>query len=245
MDEFDDLIKRSLDEVSKEYRGDIEKRRPANRARLVARKDRWLVPRIAVAVAAIAGLIVAGASILPRLGTDSPDTVSSNEPGDRWVATVFDIDAPTDLGVKPGHLWVTSQNGKLMKVDASTGEVLVSLDLGGAGDDIEIDGRDIWVAVPELGAVVRADARSGTVIETISIGEPATEVNLSAGPFRVWAVIPGRNIVQIDRSTSAAVVLDLGGGPVDIAARGDGVWLLDTETGLSRLDPETGAIANE
>jgi hypothetical protein len=112
-------------------------------------------------------------------------TVTSSYPrGDgRWIPS------------PPGQLWMVSgddQHATLTRLDPSTGNELLSFDLGGAvrypPSDVSFSGGCIWIS--EASAVVRRDGTTFAELARIETGD--ANVAVSAGPDDVW--------LQLDRS---------------------------------------------
>lgn len=244
MDDLDKLLEESLQKVGAEYREDLERRRAVNRRRLLTERSRFNWYRIGP-MALAGAAIVAALFVVPGLFESGADGRGQGEfagqPPHPAIAAIIEIPSPRDLAAKDDSVWVSSDDGSLTKIDVPTNSLVGSVSLGGAAGDVGVRGARVLVMVPGLGELVVLDGESLAIEERIPVSDPVDDLRLSVGADAAWVVVPGEKVLRIDLITMEPDELDLGGSPVDVAARGEGVWLLDAETGLSTLDPVTGA----
>lgn len=241
MDELDRLLEESLQRIGDDYREDMEDRRAVNRGRLLAERPRFNWFQIG-SVALAGAAIIAALLVVPGLFDDvSRNDSVAGQPPHPAIAAMIDIPSPRDLAAKDESVWVSSDDGTLTKIDAATNSPTRTIDLGGTAGDVGVGGSRILVAVPGLGELVVLDAETFEIVERIDLAGPVDALRLSVGTDAAWVVVPGEQVFRIDLGSMEPTALDLGGSPVDVAARGEGVWLLDAETGLNTLDPVTGA----
>ena len=106
----------------------------------------------------------------------------------------------------------------LALVDSATGELTGSVSLGSRPGAVDADGREVWVTLPDRGAVVQVDAKNASVKDTVPVGADPSGIAVGAGS--VWVansgsstvsrISPARNsVVQIiDVPSSPAAIVD-------------------------------------
>ena len=138
------------------------------------------------------------------------------------------------VAVVAGRVWVGGLDRRLVSVDAASGEVERTVDLGGAPRGVAIAAGDVWVSLRDAGTVVRVDGESGEELERISIdGQPWP---VAAGGGFVWVATGEGRLLRIDpgtdRVTGAATV---GPNPRAIAVADDAVWVASQSGVVARI----------
>jgi ABC-type transport system substrate-binding protein/DNA-binding SARP family transcriptional activator len=79
--------------------------------------------------------------------------------------------SPTSLAITPGAVWaVNAPDSSISRIDADTGSVR-KLDVAEPGE-LVANGNTLWLARPTRRDVAAIDARTGTIVQTISTGNP-------------------------------------------------------------------------
>jgi hypothetical protein len=95
-----------------------------------------------------------------------------------------------------GSLWITGRGTDLLQVDGADGRLERKIEIGASGIDVAAAGNDLWVPTrtaaidargfPRMASLLRVDAASGTVKQTV---HPAARVDvhgLIADTAGVW-----------------------------------------------------------
>ena len=107
--------------------------------------------------------------------------------------TVQGIDAGTDLisvTAGPDALWTLSAaDGSLRRVDAVSGEVLVTVPVGRDPIDATFAGSSVWVALRSGTSLIEVDTRTSAVISRTAL--PGTPAALHQGDSGVFVTMEG------------------------------------------------------
>jgi hypothetical protein len=151
------------------------------------------VPAALVAVVALAGLLVAGWWLQPRLDQAAPLLPSTPPP-----STSPDLTSPTVTVApgRPGQNYVSDVDSPGITKTADTAQL----------DAIAVTRRSVWIAAG--GLVVQVDPVAGRtlVVPGIETIQPPV-VQLAAGAGAVWATTTGgRQLLRIDPGTARVTV---------------------------------------
>ena len=139
-----------------------------------------------VAVPTVVSELTVGAGAVWALGEE--DTIYRVNTAD---FTLTPISAGQDLvaiTAGPDALWTLSAaDGSLRRVDAVSGEVLVTVPVGRDPIDAEFSGNSIWVALRSGSTLVEVDTRTSAVVSRTSL--PAEPVGLSPGETGVLVTL--------------------------------------------------------
>lgn len=190
----------------------------------MARSQRSLIAGVVVATA-LAGLLMAGRWLQPRLDRPAPGAATPTSPAPSSPARTTRAMATTG---PPGSPGITRT--------ADTAQV----------DAIAVTSRWVWVATD--GLVLRVDPETGrsVVVPGIETTQPPV-VRLAAAAEAVWATTTGgRRLLRID-PRAARVVASLPVPAQGVAADRDGVWVVCCEAGggrgrLTRVDAASGRV---
>ncbi len=131
------------------------------------------------------------------------------------------IGAPIDLAVGGGSLWVSA---------GST------------------ESQETFSPIPRLAAIHRIDPQSGAVIESVPLPPPQNGVFVSEGggmaftPGAVWVVLSDGGIAHVDVAARRVVKVIDGLNALALVGATDGVWVLDYNSVLHRIDPLTDKV---
>ena len=164
--------------------------------------------------------------------------------------------SPQPVGIdanEEGTLFISSRAGqKLDRVAAGSGQVLKATDLGGAGEQLNVDpDGDVWVAVGKgegaAGEVQRFDSNGG-LITTVPVGTDPRGV--VGGEKNQWVVNLGTNdVTRVNRTDNSPTQIAVGAAPAR-AAEGSvdgatlGIWISNSGDGtLSRITALGDAVS--
>ena len=242
-DDLDKLLRESLRKVGDDFEAGHQRRRPEARARFLARnrRRRWVFPAVSVAAiaAAVVAAVVVGGTLVERAGDETEGGTVAGQPR---FEVVTELGAPpTDIGAHEGEIWVADpEGGRVLRLDAKTGEIADTVDLGGRPEYIGIGPDRVWVGDGAAGTIVRIEPETNAPVdEPIEVGPPAQNMTISVGTALVWAVV-GNDLVTIDPVTREVTVIDASRQPIDVSAHLGSVWVLDAARGLLHLDGTTG-----
>jgi hypothetical protein len=87
-------------------------------------------------------------------------------------------------------LWALSAaDGSLRRVDAVTGEVLVTVPVGRDPIDVVVSGNSVWVALRSGSALVEVDTRTSAIVSRTTL--PATPTQITQGETGVLVTLEG------------------------------------------------------
>lgn len=140
-----------------------------------------------------------------------------------------------DLAAGGDSVWVTDGN-VLHRVDRSTMTVVDSVDMIGAAYNVAASSDSVWtVNNSPFEVVIVVDTSTGAMSEADPIPLP-NDVDLDASS--AWVLGIG-SCARLDLVTAMITVeCQIGGEAIEAAA--DDVWIVGD--GLSRVDPQTGAV---
>jgi hypothetical protein len=191
--------------------------------------------------------------------TPSPSSPSSSSipPAlDARVAERVDVGATAgSVSAADGSVWfATFDFGKdaaaVVHIDAATASVIDTIPVDGLASNIVVGDGSAWVAVYSRhggSVLVRIDEDT----DRISGSVPGISGPLVVDSTGVWAV-EGTDLVQIDPgSLRVEARLPLGAPPLDVAAGGGAIWVVETEDNgdyvspgpLVRVDPSTATVS--
>jgi DNA-binding beta-propeller fold protein YncE len=193
----------------------------------------------------------------------SPTTLGSPHPSESSSPSP-DIEAPesgarislsggtaTALAVADGALWVTHfEDGVLSRVDPAGGVETGTSDVGPNGTSMTALGAKLWITRESVGAgqsvLAVVDPSSGRVEQVISLPDVCCQTASAGGS--VWAVDPRGTLLRLDPAAGevvgkTSVELDALNGHIDLAGDDRGLWIASDTTRLTRVDPNTGKVA--
>ena len=185
--------------------------------------------------------------------------------GSVWVAnfgggTVTRIDArtgratqtipvgrgPLDIAVGRESVWVSTQEGRIVRIDARSGQV-IDRDIGvRAAGPLDLGVNRLWITDQNAGTARSYFIKDGVVsIEPLVLGDVPTDI--AAGPRYVWAAVAGDGVIRrvpIAAGGTGERVIRTGGRPEDLAVSKVAIWAADSERDkLYRMSRKTGRLA--
>lgn len=171
------------------------------------------------------------------------------DPSGNVAGTVDLCCSPRDVVVAAGAVWVSTDTGKLVRIDPDTHVVVATIDIGAEPGLLAGDDRGVW-ASDGARDLIRVDPLTNEVEARTPVGsEQAFIVDLDLAADAVWVTVePAFGLVKVDIATnqitaqSAVCLPDLCHfGASAVGERG--IWVLDDAAGqLLLADPTTAAI---
>jgi streptogramin lyase len=238
MNDFERLIASSLEEIEKEALDDGERLEVRVVERAIRKRRIRTVFAGAAAVAAL-GVVVTltVGSVADRMHRSLPVT------GERVVVPITRLASDADVTATEGTVWYSDpEGGRIVQLDG-TGRELASVEMDGTPGDIEVAFGRMWIADPASARIVQVDLTDGSQTGLpISLGLTPAPIELSADGAALWAVL-GRSLLRIDPDTGAVDKISVAENLIDVAGRGDTVWILrgdGTVTDIDRATLQTG-----
>ena len=183
----------------------------------------------------------------------SAGTVSRVDPSTNSVVDTFDLGGSDELlpagmyaiTVGFGSVWVGSGEGKILRLDPETGDV-VTLAIDRIPADIAAGEGAIWVVTLD-GRTLRIDPRTNAVTGAVAEGSFPLPLSIAAGGGSVWMGQPGETTGTVWRIHPATVRLtgttDVYAVPRALATTSSAVWVAGgaAET-LVKLHPRSGRV---
>lgn len=161
-----------------------------------------------------------------------------------------------------GSVWVACSEGRLVRVDPSSGDIQLDVETGNFIEDVEVGEGAVWVLNGSVGLVTeikKIDPASGEVLATVTPDTGAYFEDIAVGEGAVWAVGGSAEtisvIARIDPATGmVSTLIDTGMGPARVAAGFGSVYAVggsflnadgtgDLGLDLVRIDPATNEVA--
>ncbi len=152
-------------------------------------------------------------------------------------------DSPVEVAVGEGAVWVSNTgDGTISRVDPATNEEVLTVPVDGTPGDLAVaDDGDVWIANRDLGVVQRIDSVANAEVPDVTktVAPAGTPLDLAIDDY-LWVSVVGEELVQIDLASGDELqrIGDL--DPVNVAARGAGVFVLEADGTVRGIDPETG-----
>ena len=142
--------------------------------------------------------------------------------------------APKDLLIRFGSAWVACKEGKVVRVELSSGKVTLLPTEAGA-HTLAMTDDAVWVTNYQAGSVSRIKAKSNDVTTIANVG---SGVGITVGDGYVWAAAPN-GIAKIDPATASIVgTVPLGPGEYYDLVWDDGViWASTRGNQVLKVDP--------
>jgi streptogramin lyase len=138
---------------------------------------------------------------------------------------------PVDIAVGRTSVWVSTQEARVVKIDARSGQVL-DRDIGVRSEGaLDLGLGRLWIADRNDGTLRVFYITSGVVSDApLVLGNSPADI--AAGPRFVWAAVAGEGLVRRVPIASGAPgerVIETGGRPEALAVSKEAVWVADSE----------------
>jgi YVTN family beta-propeller protein len=141
---------------------------------------------------------------------------------------------------QPGPRLAIAVNGA-GALDAATGRVAASVDVGSAPSSIATGAGAVWVTSGAEGTVTRIDPSDAHVEQTLVVGSSPAGVAFAGGAIWVANALDG-SVSRIDpRADQVVQTIGVGRRPIAVAAGAGAVWIADAGSdALVPIDPRSG-----
>lgn len=146
------------------------------------------------------------------------------------------IQDPNGIAAGAGGVWVTSRGPHTVtRIDPDTLRADKPISVAAGPADVVTANGSVWVAEADAASVRRIDAKTGIASASLRVGDGQV-LGLAATGDSVWAAVAENvrntklDLVRIDAETGkldATRTTVTGGIPLELAARGEDVWLTD------------------
>jgi YVTN family beta-propeller protein len=150
---------------------------------------------------------------------------------------------PIDIAVGEKSVWVSTQDARIVKIDAHTGQI-VDPDIGiRAQGALDLGRGRLWIADPLEGTLRVYFVGSGEFSDPLLLGDTPADIRI--GRQYAWAALAGEGAIRrIQLATGRSEQVETGGRPEALAMSKTGVWVADGERDtLYRIDRATGRPA--
>jgi DNA-binding SARP family transcriptional activator/streptogramin lyase len=143
----------------------------------------------------------------------------------------FRVQSPLGIAAGLGSLWVTTQDERILRVDARTLELVYAQDVGEAAYFPVVERRSLWAVLVPFGpnAVEVARFDAGTLSKSFALPlRDAFPYQLTKGSGDLWWVDPEhREVFRLEPGSKpvAERLARLPHYPVAVAANGETVWV--------------------
>ena len=239
-DRLEEVLRSAGDEYVRDNPADLHRARERVHR---LRRRRQMKTGFVTALGAAAAVAVA-VFAWPALenSTDGPGPAAPPElpPGSVSISVGTE---PSEVAVGEGVVWVSSaEDSAVSRVDPALDEATIPVRVSGAPGDLAVGPEgEVWVAIPELGVVQRIDPGTNATVPDlrIGVGPEDTAIDLAIDEF-LWVSAVDRELLQVDPSSGDVVRRIDSIRPVNVAARDQGVFVLDSEGVVRGIDPLTG-----
>jgi class 3 adenylate cyclase len=214
----------------------------------------------AVAITFVAVVISRGGRGEGPVPTGSLAAIDPKKNSVLWHVSVGE--APTQIAVSGGKVWILNRGQTLSLVDARTRSLLKTFAIGAAPAGIATGANGVW-AGDSASSVLKLSPDNGVVVAKVH-APPLTPpplppdsdgTLLDAGQVAlshdaVWFISGNATLSRIDPGTRSVLATlrhrgEPGGGPTYVAAGEAGVWVYaynGTDGALTRVDPRSNAV---
>jgi streptogramin lyase len=157
---------------------------------------------------------------------------------------------PNSITVTRGRVWaLSSSDGKLVVLDAKTGDVVRRMPTGSGGSAVTYGLGSIWVLKGDTGSLLRFDRKTGRRKgAAIGITVPGEAVSLVTGAGVLWIAVrkygdrdgSGESLVRIDPRLDPPAIesIEVPGGAQGVAYGEGSVWVTNMYgSSVTRVDP--------
>lgn len=169
--------------------------------------------------------------ILTRVSFGGPEGIGGGPPG---------FDFPAGLSIGEGAVWVATNGGTLVQIDAVDNGVLESSDVASSSHGVSAGEGAVWLIDDLADTLIRVDPR--TMRTTASIPLPGDPEFLAVGEGAVWiADVTNGTVQRVDAATGEpGQSIRVGTNPTDMVVAFGAVWVVNEgDRTLTRIDPVT------
>lgn len=164
----------------------------------------------------------------PNIGSDSVSMFKRGTGSQAWEVTRIPVGkGPEAIGLSPDgrELWTAhSRDGGVSVIDAVTGKVVQTLDIGTKRSNrlhFTLDGRQVLVSDLDAGEVIVIDAAARRIVKRIAVGKAPSGILVVPDGTRAYVALTGENALAIIdlRTLAAGSRIPTGQGPDGMAWR--------------------------
>jgi YVTN family beta-propeller protein len=150
---------------------------------------------------------------------------------------------PIDIAVGRTSVWVSTEEGRVVRIDARSGAV-VDPDIGVKAEGaLDLGLGRLWIADRVNGTLRVYFIKSRLLSDApLLLGNAPTDI--AVGPHFAWAAVAGEGVIRripIAAGETGERVIETGGRPEVLGVSKQGVWVADSEREtLYRISRKTG-----
>jgi YVTN family beta-propeller protein len=171
-------------------------------------------------------------------------TVSRIDPGTNAVVQTIGVgNGPAGIVYAARAVWVANTgDDTITRIDADSGRPTKTLAI--AATELTFGAGTLWASERTANRVARIDPTTGSVVQTIPVGNGAAGLAFGSGAAWVANSLDG-TVSRINPVTnSVAATIPAGNGPTAVAADARSVWVSNNFDGtVARIDPRTNQVA--
>jgi ABC-type transport system substrate-binding protein len=157
------------------------------------------------------------------------------------LGLVVAVAVPTTIALRGGGPGERIAGDAVGIIDLESGELDGSVPLPSRPGAVATGEGNVWVTLPDRGAVIQIDPATMSIVDTVSVG--SNPVDIAVGADSVWVANGGDSTVsRISPARNNEVVdtIPMPGAPAAIAVNDQGVWVADSfGDAITQIDPET------
>ena len=183
----------------------------------------------------------AGAIWVANFGGGSVTRIDADS--GRVLQTIAVGRGPIDIAVGRDSVWVSTQEARVIQLDARSGQV-VDPDIGVKAEGaLDLGLGRLWIADRIDGTLRVYFINAGLISDApLLLGDAPTDI--AVGPRFAWAAVAGDGVIRRLPVTSAAAgerVIETGGRPEFLGVSKQAIWVADSEREtLYRISRKTG-----
>jgi class 3 adenylate cyclase len=143
-----------------------------------------------------------------------------------------------DVALGGGSVWITFSDGRLVKLDPDTREVLAETRAAQLLDGVVFGAGGVWVIDVANGELTRVDPRS--LRHGDPIGFTGSVLGMAADDEHVWLLeTSGNDVIPVSADGIVGDPISVGADPSGIAVGSGAVWVCDEGGDVYEIDPLT------
>jgi YVTN family beta-propeller protein len=170
-------------------------------------------------------------------------TVSRIDPATNAVVQTIPVgNGPGGIAYGAGSIWVANTgDDTITKIGAGSGKPKKTLRI--AATEVAVGAGSLWASERMAGRVARIDLTTGSVVQTIPVGNGPGGLAFGSGDVWVANSLDG-TVSRINPATnSVEATIPAGNGPRAVVAGPDAVWVSNEFDGtLARIDPRKNEV---
>jgi YVTN family beta-propeller protein len=160
------------------------------------------------------------------------------------LALVAAVAVPTTIALRGGGPGERIAGDFVGVVDLESGELEGSVPLEYRPGAVATGEGNVWVTLPDRGAVIEIDAETMSIVDTVPVG--SNPVGIGVGADSVWVANGGNSTVSrisTARNNEVVDTIEVPGAPAAIAVNEQGVWVADSlGDAVTPIDPDTDDV---